>query len=495
MNNHSPKPWALLAALQESIPPTVVGAVLVSVLVTVLASGCVTSPTRQAPAPYPRSKFIRNARWDLSTVSELRSAFGSDLWPLAWAADGELYAAWGDGGGFDGNESSQTGGKASLGFARITGAPQAGRKSSYHGKNVWGTRPFAENQATFGGKVGDLISLRGTLYAQGGLWTTDNCTCADPTQKGESNSTRTLTWSSDFAKSWTIAPWTSPADLGATLQFGRDYAGAFDPLHVYLYYQRDVKTDPTHLYLRRVDSDKLTVDPATPGHFEYFTGLQVDGTPGWSMNESDALPVFTDLRVPAGVYSAPEVVYNAQLGRYLLTAAHGLLTGQLGLFEAPAPWGPWATVAYYDDWGGFNETASEGNGISFPAKWISPDGKTLWAVFSGLKTSETNNFDSFNVARLVLKTRHGLARIDSPLAGTSLAAGSTVKARGAGTHLRWSVTRIHIDADRLIQQELVQGTGPSLTFTLPADVPAGDTIRLTLAAAGRGSVYRDFAIK
>ncbi|MFL6604102.1 MAG: hypothetical protein ACJ8R9_22620 [Steroidobacteraceae bacterium] len=468
-----------------------VGAVLLAVLI----SGCVTSPTTRLPAPYPRSEIIRNARWDLSTVTELRSAFGSDLWPLAWAADGELYAAWGDGGGFEGNESSQKGGKASLGFARISGTPVAGRKSSYRGQNVWGTRPFAPNQATFGGKVGDLISLHGTLYAQGGLWTTDNCNCTDPTQKGESNSTRTLAWSADFAKSWTVAPWTSPADLGATLQFGRDYAGAVDPLHVYLYYERDVKADPTHLYLRRVDTDELTIDPATPGHFEYFAGLQPDGTPGWSTMESEAVPVFTDPRVPAGIYSAPAVVYDAQLGRYLLSAAHGPLTGQLGLFEAAAPWGPWATVAYYDDWGGFNETASEGNGLSFPAKWISPDGKTLWAVFSGLKTSDTNNFDSFNVARLVLKTRRGLARIKSPASGTSLAAGSTVNARGAGRHLRWSASRMHIDAHRLVQQELAQGTGASFAFTLPADVPAGDTIRLTLTADGTGSVYRDFAIQ
>src|SRR6266850_1427199 len=124
MNNHFPMSLGTMKLRRKNRAhrPSGIGAVLLAVL----SSGCVTSPTTNVPAPYPRSDLIRGARWDLSTVTELRSAFGSDLWPLAWAADGELYAAWGDGGGFDGNESSQTGGKASLGFARISGTPVAG---------------------------------------------------------------------------------------------------------------------------------------------------------------------------------------------------------------------------------------------------------------------------------------------------------------------------------------------------------------------------------
>ena len=474
-----------------AMPRRIVAAGLVATLLTVVSSGCVTPP-RTIPGPYPPSDVITRVRWDLSTVPRLRSAYGSDLWPMTWARDGELYAAWGDGGGFDGNESSQTGGKASLGFARITGIPQAHRKSSYHGQNIWGTRPYARNQANFGGKVTDIISVNGVLYAQGGLWTAENCHCADPTQKGESNSVRTLTWSVDMANTWTLAPWSSPADLGASLKFGPDYRGALDPQHVYLYYQRDVRQDPAHIYFRRVRVDELTADPATPGHFEYFTGLGTDSTPDWSRNESDAIAIFTDSRVPSGVYSGPDVVYNASLGRYLLTSFHGNLAGQIGIFESAAPWGPWATVAYYDDWGGFNETASEGNGISFPAKWIGADGKTLWAVFSGLKTSEVNYFDSFNVARLKLKTHRGMARILSPSDEVPLTPGALVTARGTGSRLQWTVS--HFDAGSH-QFPLAQGTGRTIKFAVPAEARPGDRIRLTLTATPTGSVYRDFAIK
>src|SRR5262245_58381064 len=78
-------------------------------------------------APYPRSQVITGMTWDLSTVSSMRKANGSDLWPMTWASDGNLYGAWGDGGGFDGN--SNTTGRVSLGFAQITGMPVGGTPS------------------------------------------------------------------------------------------------------------------------------------------------------------------------------------------------------------------------------------------------------------------------------------------------------------------------------------------------------------------------------
>jgi hypothetical protein len=100
-----------------------------------------------------------------------------------------------------------------------------------------------------------------------------------------------------------------------------------------------------------------------------------------------------------GTFAVASVVYDAPLGRYLLAAWHGLATGQIGFFEGPAPWGPWATVAYYEDWEGLNETAGEATGLSVPTKWISPDGRTLWAVFSGVNNGADNEFDSLNLVR------------------------------------------------------------------------------------------------
>ena len=89
---------------------------------------------------------------------------------------------------------------------------------------------------------------------------------------------------------------------------------------------------------------------------------------------------------------APNVIWNAALERYVATTARAQQVQRLMLLDAPEPWGPWTTIASYDDWGGFGP--SESLGYSLPTKWISADGLTLWVVFSASVT-----LDSFNLIR------------------------------------------------------------------------------------------------
>jgi hypothetical protein len=395
-----------------------------------------------AAPPYPQSKVITGVSWDLSTVKSLRKAPGSDIWPTAWAADGNLYGAWGDGGGFAGADSGSGAARTSLGFAQISGTPAVGNTSSFAGRNIWGQAPeHAKYQAAFGGKVSDMFSVDGVLYGEANLWTAANCGCADPTQKSGGNKNyRTLIWSSNLGKSWTIAPWKATSAFGSFLQFGKDYQGAFDPAHLYFYYSGDANSDPSHVYLRRMARNAVKADPATRGHFEYFAGVDSAGSPYWTTIAANAQPVFTDSNSRAGEGMGLGVVFNAGLGRYIATESHGELTGQIGLFESVTPWGPWATIAYYDNWGGFNETSSVANGMYFPSKWISPDGLSLWAVFSGL-----GEFDSFNVAKAVLKVSDtppqdappgggtGSPPTPPPTPGTTSAVGAWTFDAGAGT--------------------------------------------------------------
>src|SRR5689334_21595599 len=70
-------------------------------------------------APYPPSPVIETITWHWDT--RRTAASGSDLWPVTWADDDNLYAAWGDGGGFGGTDHD---GRVSLGFARIEGPPE-----------------------------------------------------------------------------------------------------------------------------------------------------------------------------------------------------------------------------------------------------------------------------------------------------------------------------------------------------------------------------------
>src|SRR5438445_7506776 len=78
--------------------------------------------------PYPPSTVLRSVTWHWDTLTT--AAPGSDLWPVTWGADDQLYTAWGDGGGFGGTDSQ---GRVSLGFARIEGAPE-----NFRGFNING---------------------------------------------------------------------------------------------------------------------------------------------------------------------------------------------------------------------------------------------------------------------------------------------------------------------------------------------------------------------
>jgi len=365
----------------------------------VLLSACASAPSgrsEQGRSPYPMSRYVRQVTWDFSAVAAHRRAHGSDLWPCTWAADRNLYCAWGDGGGFDGDDDHI--GRVSLGFARIEGVPTATGAGAFRGKNVWGDAPkYAEAAATFGGKVGSMISVRGKLYAYGALWT--EADVAKPTLKSGAGPVHRLIWSEDLGRTWQIAPWENQ-HVSWFLNFGPDNAGAPDGL-VYIYYRRP--DEAANVYLARVAPEQLTADPRTSSAYQYLTGADRRGRPGrWSASESDARAVFSD---PAGAEVA--VVYDAPLRRYLMTAAHNpggqeltASAGQVALFEGVHPWGPWKTIGYYDHWGNLGpESYGDYLGLVLPVKWISADGRTVWGIFSSM-----GQYDSFNLVKMTLST-------------------------------------------------------------------------------------------
>jgi hypothetical protein len=343
-------------------------------------------------APYPQSKLITGVDWKFSSVTRSRKALGSDLWPCTWARDGNQYCAWGDGGGFEGNDDQV--GRVSLGFARLTGVPRGNGSRGFAGKNVWGSPPYAEEAAIFGGKVLSLVSAGGNLYAIGAFWTSD--ACSDPVHKSGAGPLYSMAWSSDLGKTWKIAPWSAPSMLGSFLNVGKDNAAAPEAF-IYLYYLRE--GDRRHLFLKRVAQDQLLVEPSVPGTYSYLTGMDADGrAASWSTTEAEAGPIFAD----SNQVDYPDVVYDARLHRYLMTAGHyrsgdysDASVGQFGLFESRTPWGPWSTVAYYDDWGDYGVNRSgDFLGMHMPLNWHSANGKTRWFVFSGL-----HELDSFNLIK------------------------------------------------------------------------------------------------
>ena len=336
----------------------------------------------QSNAPYPASTTLSGVTWDHAHVITL--APGSDLWPMTWADDGNVYAVGGDGGGFNGNNDTC---RARTTLTRITGNPPSITGKNLSGCMADGTGCSEGNvhhdaacdspHATGWDGVPDaILAVGNTLHMIPWIFT-------DPP-------TRKMYHTSNFGQTWTSDNWVWTYSTGnfspnAFLQFGKGYSGARDT-YVYLIGQ---KVGSVGAYLSRAPIASLSTQAA----YEYFTGTS--GSPSWG-SWANATPIFyaTD-----GNNNGLNMAYFPALGRYIATALHGVASDDptdtpiqaLGVFEAPEPWGPWKTVYYSDNWGNYGTRHGLSNNIS--PKWISSDNKTFYMTFSG------PDYDSFNLIK------------------------------------------------------------------------------------------------
>jgi CubicO group peptidase (beta-lactamase class C family) len=313
-------------------------------------------------APYPRSPAVERVHFG-PRVSIERRAEGSDNWPLAWADDGNLYTAYGDGWGFEPKLPQEE--KLSLGLARILGSP-----GDFQGINIRSRTGEQRGQGAAGKKASSLLSVNGRLY----MWARNAANAQ-------------LAWSDDHGVSWTWSPWRFSESFGypAFLNFGRDYGGARDG-YAYVY---SPDTDSAYLaadrmVLARVPKERIGERDA----YEFLSDI-VNGQPRWSHNVEDRAAVFEN---PGRCYRT-SVSFNPALSRYLLVqvlpGTAPRFFGGLAIYDAPEPWGPWTTVFYtrYFDVG-------PGESAHLPTKWMSGDGRVMYLVFSG--------DDCFSVRRLDL---------------------------------------------------------------------------------------------
>jgi hypothetical protein len=94
-------------------------------------------------------------------------------------------------------------------------------------------------------------------------------------------------------------------------------------------------------------------------------------------------------------------VYNPGLGRYLLVTNHSRDSrGNVALFDAPEPWGPWTTVLYSQRWPSRREIPPTVFFANFSPKWWSDGGRRFVFVFTGRREN-----DSFNSVEGVFHLR------------------------------------------------------------------------------------------
>jgi CubicO group peptidase (beta-lactamase class C family) len=320
--------------------------------------GKAVAQAAQLSAPYPPSEVITQVNW-APKQTIVRKAHDSDNWPMTWADDGALYSAYGDGYGFEPFLPD----KLSLGLAKVTGAPPA-----FAGENIRAPSLEQRGRGRSGRKASGLLCVDGVLS----LWA-----------RNATNSQ--LAWSGDHGLTWRWADWQLTNSFGCPtfLNFGRNYAGAHDEF-VYIY---SPDTDSAYeaadrLVLARVPKTQIRERAA----YEFFSGLNA-GEATWSRDLARRGAVFS----AAGLCYRCGVTYDAALKRYLLvqpvvTSASRDSTGKidvrfaggLAVYDAPAPWGPWTTAYFTNQW-----DVGPGDSASFPTKWMSADGKTLYLVFSG----------------------------------------------------------------------------------------------------------------
>ncbi len=337
----------------------------VTILILLALGGNVTSA--QSSNTFFASAQIDNAQTIVSQSN-------GDLWPSCWADDDNLYAANGDGKGFDLN-----GTKGDIVVNRISGpvdnlAGVALTKSDQVG-SIWGP-----DKRNYNRKPTGMLCVSGTLY----LAVQNLSTVRDPAGKSHNDApSASISKSIDHGLTWT---WDTQAPMFDNhqfttiffLDFGKDNANAIDS-YIYVYgldynwHESDgTVPDPVDVYLARVTPDNLQNRAA----WQFYAGIDNSGSPRWVSSIDARLPVLHDAhRTPRGstVISQGCVVYDNPLNSYIYTSWGG---NTWDFYEAPKPWGPWNQFLTKN----FTDTANNygGYATTIPSKFISADGGTMW---------------------------------------------------------------------------------------------------------------------
>lgn len=333
-----------------------------------------------------------------------------DLFPCAWADDDYLYAANGDGRGFD----------LSSEWCDIVVNRIAGPIDCLSGERLTGPEGvgsvFADPEH-YNRKPTGMVCVDGNLYLA-----VQNLN-KDPDQYGfDDVPCATICYSDDKGKTW-LWDMSKPMfdDYRFTtimfLDYGKNSENCPDDF-VYAYgldYNwRDsisgVVQSPQDLYLARVHKSHVMDREA----WEFYCGME-DDSPRFDSDIGKRQPVLTDERTalvtpPAGkgkvtcrmnVLSQGSIVYNKPLNRYIYSS---WTENTFEFYESPTPWGPF-TLFFSHHFGYYpwSEENYGGYATVIPSKYISEDGLTMYVV-SQTFVGGTNKY-AFNLRKLTVEVK------------------------------------------------------------------------------------------
>ena len=324
----------------------------------------------------PLSTFFSSAAEESFSTYQMNG--DGDLWPSCWAADGNLYAANGDGNAF-----AHTGLRFDMAVSRIAGMPP--RLTGTTVASNIGTNWSGDD---YNRKPTGMLCLNGILYLAFQNLNLKNFNDAPAASIARSTDRGTTwTWNKDEPMFGAPSNPQSPLAYKFTtiffLDFGRNsnYAPA---AYIYAYGLDNNWRAQKALYLARVPKDGVQTHSA----WRFYAGLDNSGNPVWSGDVTAKAPVLTDDRLlyprignqrgcPANqpVVSQGGVVYDAPLRRYIF-ASWSCATHEF--YEAPEPWGPWK-LFLSKDFGPLRLAENRGEyGTNIPSKFISANGKVLY---------------------------------------------------------------------------------------------------------------------
>jgi hypothetical protein len=368
-----------------------------------------TSPGRGRPAAgyyflEPDSTFFSTASTEYA--ASYNTASDGDLWPSAWADDDNIYAGNGDGTGFSNPTSSD------IVVNRLSGRPETGitgtsLSSGDAVANIWAS-PSEYNRKPTG-----MVAVDGDHDGRDELYiAVQDLRYSPGAQAFNDAPNASISRSPDYGLSWQKTSQPMFTDHVFTTIFFLDFGqsqrharvlGPYGAAYVYAYgldnnwrdsYSNTVAS-PTDLYLARAPRGSIQ-DRAS---WEFFTGNGPANRPRWGRDINARAAVLHDARriyprlftnngpTQVSVVSQGGVVYNAPLDRYIYTS---WAEYTFEFYEAPAPWGPWRLFMTKDA-GGYpwygtpTITAScpgpknGGYATTVPSKFISDDGKDMWA--------------------------------------------------------------------------------------------------------------------